>query len=227
MAERFILALESSTDKTTVALGNNSGAIGQEEIISNRYSEKIVQLIDDLLKKQDVKLNEIRGFIAGTGPGSFTGVRAGISTIRALAQALHKPAAGIPSTLAVARSLAIEGIIKQDCNVLVALDAKRSDIYVCLYKYFKNNDAFNEIFCKLVKIDEFREITTAQKNTILIGPALNVIPLDKNINYAPEQFWEPQAKYLFSSGMDFGKLSCRDVFSVKPLYWRPSDAVPI
>lgn len=228
MARKFILALESSTNKTTVALGSDNGAIAQEEVTSNRYSETIIQLIDNILKKQNVKLDEIEGFIAGIGPGSFTGTRAGISTIKALAQALRKPIVGISSTKAIATSLIVEDQIKEGCNILVAFDAKRSEIYTCLYRYNRELTKLQEISCNLVSHRDFFDMIKNTKN-IVAGSALELdlfSPID-NINIAPQELWLPQAKYLFSPDIDFSKLDWKNIFSVKPLYWRQSDAVPL
>lgn len=228
MAEKLILALESSTDKTTVALGNPGNAVMQEEVISNRYSEKIIQLIDSLLRNQNIRLNEIEGFIAGTGPGSFTGTRAGISTIKALAQALRKPAIGVPSTKALAMSLVVEGQIKEDRKILVALDAKRAEIYACLFQYDRKLNELHETSCNLMSYDNF--LVEIKKQEILItGSALELEIFSSigDIDIAPQELWLPQAKYLFSPDLDFNDKNWKNIFFIEPLYWRQSDAIPL
>jgi tRNA threonylcarbamoyladenosine biosynthesis protein TsaB len=94
----MILALDTSTPTTELLLTDRSGKIlKQVKVeIGNQLSEQLLQIIEDALKGAGLKLNGLTGLIFVNGPGSFTGLRIGASTINALAYSLNIPVIGIP-----------------------------------------------------------------------------------------------------------------------------------
>lgn len=86
-------------------------------------------LIDRLLKETGFKVQDLEAIAAASGPGSFTGLRIGVSTARALAQALNIPALGVSTLAALA-----EAVPAPECLICPVLDARRSQVYTALYK---------------------------------------------------------------------------------------------
>lgn len=126
-----ILALDTS--------GMNCSAciIDEEKVISDfnintgaTHSVILMPMIDSMLKYSSISLDDIDIFACSIGPGSFTGLRIGIATIKAFALANNKPVVGVPSLVGLAYNISnFDGII---CSIL---DAKNDNVYAALFKY--------------------------------------------------------------------------------------------
>jgi len=93
-----------------------------------------MDLINTVCRIADVKAEDMGGFAVTVGPGSFTGLRIGISTIKGLAFSLGKPVAGISSLDALAWQCAQSAYL-----ICPLLDARKKEVYACRYR-FKNNE---------------------------------------------------------------------------------------
>jgi tRNA threonylcarbamoyladenosine biosynthesis protein TsaB len=89
------------------------------------YSARLMPVIAELLANQQLSKEQIDGFVVVAGPGSFTGLRVGLATVKGLCEVLHKPLVAVSMLEAVA---VIRGA--GDGQVAVALDAGRGDVYV-------------------------------------------------------------------------------------------------
>ena len=101
----LILSVETATLSGSVALSRDGeivDALAGDSGIS--HSNTLLKDIDKLLRQMQVELSEIDLFAVATGPGSFTGLRIGIATVKALAATLERPCAGVPTLHAVALS---------------------------------------------------------------------------------------------------------------------------
>ena len=94
----MILALDTSTPITELFLADSGGKILKQikAETGNQLSDQLLQIIEDTLKDADLKLSGLTGLIFVSGPGSFTGLRIGASTINALAYSLNIPVVGVP-----------------------------------------------------------------------------------------------------------------------------------
>jgi tRNA threonylcarbamoyladenosine biosynthesis protein TsaB len=124
-----ILALDTATRRGSVALLENRTVVAQLNLASlETHSARLLRSIDFLLASAAWRLPDLSLIAAGLGPGSFTGIRIGLSTALGLAQSLSIPFAGISGMDAAARSAAwIEG------RLGVVMDAQRSQIYYAEY----------------------------------------------------------------------------------------------
>lgn len=125
-----ILAVESSGMVAAVAIVREGKVMGEFLLDHRRtHSQQLMPLIDQLLGSLGMKLMDIDIFAVSKGPGSFTGLRIGISTVKALAQALGKPAIGVPTLDGLAYNLVIrDGLI---CPIM---DARREQVYTSVYR---------------------------------------------------------------------------------------------
>jgi tRNA threonylcarbamoyladenosine biosynthesis protein TsaB len=130
MLEHPVLAFDTCGDVGTVALVDLRNAattvtcIGQTELAGRAASAQLLPTMDELLKKADLDLRELRTLVVVNGPGSFTGTRVGLSTAKGLAHAAEVPIVAI-SRLAVLASL--DGRLGE---FLALLDAGRNEFYV-------------------------------------------------------------------------------------------------
>ncbi len=117
MGDRLILALDGSTQTCTAALlapcaRSQDGwevVAGGGDSKGRSQAQVLLQLIDDMLREVGGRPCDLGAIIAGTGPGTFTGVRITVATARALALALHVPVVGISTLAALAAEAASEG----------------------------------------------------------------------------------------------------------------------
>ena len=107
-----ILAIETSSKVCAVALLENDILI-QEKILEdeNTHSVKLMPLVDELLRETKTNIQDIDLFACDKGPGSFTGIRIGIATIKAFMDVTNKKAVGITSLETLAYNVKQEGII--------------------------------------------------------------------------------------------------------------------
>ena len=89
----IILCLETSTKVCSVALGKNGKVIALKESHDKQYthSENLTLYIEDVVKQAEIKLSDIDAVAVSKGPGSYTGLRIGVSTAKGLCYALNKP----------------------------------------------------------------------------------------------------------------------------------------
>ncbi len=95
----MILFLDTSTNTIRLGLAKDSQLVAEHSWESKfRHSEELLPTLEKFLKKSKVKLNNLRGIIVVSGPGSFTGLRVGIATANTLAFILGIPVVGIKSS---------------------------------------------------------------------------------------------------------------------------------
>ena len=124
------LAFESSAKAASVALLRDGSLISQYSQCSGlTHSRTLLPMAEDLLKNAELKLADIDLFAVAHGPGSFTGIRIGVSTVKGLAWACDKPCVGVSTLESMAwHGLAAGGLI---CPVM---DARRSQVYTALFE---------------------------------------------------------------------------------------------
>lgn len=125
-----IISIDSSSKVATAAIINEDGLIA-EYTLNNKaeHSVLIMEMIDNMLKSSNLTMKDIDGFAVSKGPGSFTGLRIGMATIKGLSFGSNKPYVSISTLDALAYSLInFDGII---CPIM---DALRDSVYTGLYK---------------------------------------------------------------------------------------------
>lgn len=135
----LILGLDTATEMRSIAiaqgarvLANRSGRVQREN------SASVLQEIDEALDAAGVKLRDIELFAVASGPGSFTGLRSGIATVKAFAATLNRPVAGVPTLHAVASACGASG------RVLASLPAGRGEVFAQLLS-FEDGNAIREL----------------------------------------------------------------------------------
>ena len=97
-----ILAIDTSTSTATVALQVEKNIYVKDLNDTQTHSQKLLPLISEILQEHNLKIKDIDTYICGNGPGSFTGIRIGASTIKALAQVTNKEIFGVSTLDALA-----------------------------------------------------------------------------------------------------------------------------
>ena len=131
----MILAIETATDVCGVALVHGGDVIAQRSVAEkNVHSEKLLPMVDEVLKESSLSLREVDAIAVSIGPGSFTGLRIGLSTAKGLAVAKMKRVVPVPTLDA----LAFECHRLQKAHsahvVCPLIDAKRDEVYYSFYE---------------------------------------------------------------------------------------------
>ena len=128
-----LLAIETSSPVLSVAI-KKSGAKFRHATVKGhmKHAENLLPVIDWLLKKEKLKIQEIDAFLISRGPGSFTGLRIGFATLKGFLAICPKPCYGAFSLDVIAAGMKPEG----HANLTVCLDARRGKLYTRSYRYY-------------------------------------------------------------------------------------------
>lgn len=127
-----LIAISTSAKNPSVALLRDDGSIKLKIDYSGKpHSVSLMPLLDELLTEEDVEISSIDAFAVDIGPGSFTGVRIGVSTVNALAMAANKKIIPV-NALSALRRLAPAGSV-----VISLIDARNGNGYGAVYAYGK------------------------------------------------------------------------------------------
>lgn len=131
----ILLAFDTATESCSVALTENSRLLAEINLVNTEtHSRHLARLIHDVCRLAGIELGRIDGYAVTRGPGSFTGLRIGISTAIGLSQASGKPLAGV-STL---HTLAAQATAPSQ-SVCSMIDARRGEVYFSLFKRAKHH----------------------------------------------------------------------------------------
>ncbi len=125
----YVLGIEAATPVAAVAVATKEKILA-ERMVNNRrtHSVNLLPMVKDTLADAGINKEHLTGIAVSSGPGSFTGLRIGMSTARTLAQVLRLPLVGVPTLDALAYPLS--GHAKLVCPIL---NARKNEVYAALY----------------------------------------------------------------------------------------------
>lgn len=125
-----ILALETSAKSVSVAVTENGVPLASSyQNTGLTHSRTLMPLLDAMLTSSGLELQDMDALAVAAGPGSFTGLRIGVSALKGLAWAAEKPCCGVSTLEAMARNLA-----HMDALIVCAMDARRNQVYNALFR---------------------------------------------------------------------------------------------
>ncbi|MEI6863445.1 MAG: tRNA (adenosine(37)-N6)-threonylcarbamoyltransferase complex dimerization subunit type 1 TsaB [Candidatus Omnitrophota bacterium] len=181
-----ILSIDTSTDYLSVAITDGAKVLARYHKPSHRnHSKLLVPTIAKLIKRAGLKVKDIGGFCVSIGPGSFTGLRIGVVTVKGLAYALGKPIVTVPTLDVIARNAkGFKGIV---CPVL---DAKKNKVYACLYK--SDGVTFKKISkYLLIPVDDLLNITGKYDKVLFLGDGVKLVGSEEKV-----KSWHPRAEVV-------------------------------
>ena len=223
----IILGVDTSTDSLMVSLINENKILAEYSSIGTlKHSALLLTAIDKVVKKIRKKIADIDLFSVGLGPGSFTGLRVGITAIRAMAIALNKPIVGVPTMDAIARNglshikkAKLDGKCAKICPLL---DAKKNQVYTCIYKY----DSVSILRETEYLLEPIEKLMKRLKGQILfLGDAMPLyreqLAGDKSFRaiYLDDRKWLPKASVIAKMGLKAFEGGRRDnPYDLLPMY---------
>jgi tRNA threonylcarbamoyladenosine biosynthesis protein TsaB len=149
-----ILAIDTSTMLGGVAIMDENGLIAEVRLnVKSTHSERLMTTIDYALRQAFITLSDINAFAIAIGPGSFTGLRIGLSTVKGLSYATGKPIASVPTLEAFVYNFPYSRY-----PVCIMLDARKKEVYTAVFEW--KNDGFNRLIDeRSVRPEEFMRYT--------------------------------------------------------------------
>ncbi|MAQ01997.1 MAG: tRNA (adenosine(37)-N6)-threonylcarbamoyltransferase complex dimerization subunit type 1 TsaB [Alteromonadaceae bacterium] len=126
-----ILTIDTATEACSVALQFNQTLYTRYEVCPQQHSQKILPMVDAVMKEAGAALSALDGLGFGRGPGSFTGVRIATGIIQGLALGSQLPVAGVSTLAAMAQQVINTRDVK---DVAVAIDARMGEVYFGHYQ---------------------------------------------------------------------------------------------
>ena len=209
----YILNIETATKNCSVSLAKNGETILCKEIAEQGYShaEKLHVFIEEILKETGISVNDLNGIAVSKGPGSYTGLRIGVSSAKGLCYALGIPLISVDTLQVLAKQVVIENGL-----IVPMLDARRMEVYSAIFD--KSYSKRKEVQAEILKENSYAEIT----DTIyFIGDCqekCKTVLTATNFHFLPEIVF-PSANEM--SALSFEKLinaDFEDVAYFEPFY---------
>lgn len=222
----IVLSIDSATEAASCAVLEDNKLLSEITFnFKKQHSVILMPLVDNLLKNLQLDLKDIDGFVVSKGPGSFTGLRIGMSMIKGLSQGTKKPFVSVSSLDALAYNMAYtSGII---CPII---DALRDNVYTALYS-FKDNNLVKEQDYTVIHIDELINLLKEKQQPVcFIGDAVPKFKDKLNeslekVSFAPPHLNLVRASALGELGLKLLNQGTQDnLYTSAPIYLRKSQA---
>ncbi|KGL62641.1 tRNA (adenosine(37)-N6)-threonylcarbamoyltransferase complex dimerization subunit type 1 TsaB [Polaribacter sp. Hel1_85] len=218
----IILNIETATKNCSVSVAKNGEVLAIKELNNGFYShaEVLHPFIVDILKKTNISSNEIDAVAVSKGPGSYTGLRIGVSAAKGLCFAFDKPLISIETLGALANAISID-----DGIIVPMIDARRMEVYSSVYD--NTYQQIREIKAEVIDENSFSEYLKNGQVYFLGDGAhkCKEVITHKNAIFIDGKF--PSAKEM--AVLSFNKYKKNDIEDVayfEPFYLKDFVAIP-
>ncbi len=235
----MILSIETATELCGVALVDNQRCLGERIVVEkNIHSERLMVLVDEVLREAGVPVASLDGVAVSIGPGSFTGLRIGLSAAKGLAYARSLPILAVPTLDAIAYEAARVGRDSSrpaDAELICAVvDAKRDEAYFAFYEPSGADDVRCISAHAIATVAEITSQFPAGKRVFIAGDAAKKIAAAMDaassdhgtgpaagpaVSDSPPVLCSPAAVGLLAERR-FDDLLVRDFSELEPVYIR-------
>lgn len=160
----LLLCIETATSICSVALGKDGVLLSlQEAHETNQHSSQLTLLISKLFEDSGTSLHDLDAIAVSKGPGSYTGLRIGVSTAKGLCYGLEKPMIGLSTLQAMAYGMSVQCEVPEGSLFCPMIDARRMEVYMALYD--ATNETIHQPVAEIIDINTFAAFQ--QKHTIV------------------------------------------------------------
>ena len=220
----YALAFDTSTVRGDIALGHGAGVLGTQSLAGPRnHAVEFLPSVAALCKAHSVRPAEIRCVYVSIGPGSFTGLRIGLTTARMIALANGAAIAGVGTLEVIAQNAA--RLPDPPRRVAVVLDAKRKRVYAATFRWEDDHYAPD---CAPAEVDPHDFLAKQDPGCAVLGEGVlhhQEAVHASRLTVLPESLFAPRAETVYRLGVfryDAGALIDRRALT--PLYIRPPEA---
>jgi len=193
-----LLAIETSNSVCGACVYfNEEKFFSSKLILKHSHAEKLFEVINSVLAMASITQNELKAIAVSNGPGSFTGLRIGMSAAKGIAQALSIPILPVPTFEALA--FQISSILPDKSTFIISNKVGRDELYFAKFQIRGNNYIFKEE----LKIAPILELNSIPKDVLVYGNAFN-FSSEKNINFKNISAPDPEfvAKWAVTFAID-------------------------
>lgn len=218
----IILNIETATKNCSISIAKNGELLVLKELNNGNYShaEVLHPFIMAILKETNLTSKNIDAVAVSKGPGSYTGLRIGVSAAKGLCFALHKPLISIETLTSLSHAISIDKGF-----VVPMLDARRMEVYAAVYN--ENNEQIRSIKAEIIDKNSFAEFLENSKVYFLGDGAhkCKEIITHKNAVFLDDKF--PSAKEMSLLSYDKFKISdFENVAYFEPFYLKDFVVIP-
>lgn len=206
-----LLAIDTSTDYLNIAIMRDSEVVVRlHRKMPMMHSTMLIPKIAECLKKAKMTVRNIDGICVTVGPGSFTGLRIGVTTVKGISYAIAKPIVAVPTMDAIAQNA-----IRHIGAIVPVLDARKGKVYACIYKSDGRTIRrlskylllpFVELMARLAKYDK----------VIVLGDLNSKFQIP---NFKFKEDWHPRAEVVARLGEElFKRKKFVKVNDLEPMY---------
>ena len=217
----MILQIETATAACSVALAKDGNVLAVKQVNGrNLHAEVITRFIEELIAGAGVSYNNLDAVAVSCGPGSYTGLRIGISTAKGLCFALDKPLIAIETLAAMAEGVAEMAEYSTETDLLLCpmIDARRMEVYTAIFNM--HGKEIKPTAAEIVDENSFEEIL--QNNKVLFfgdgaEKCFNVLNRNPNALYLPG-FLNSAVHLTKKAAEKFNNGAFEDVAYFEPYY---------
>lgn len=208
----YILNIETATKNCSVSLAKNGETILCKEIAEQGYShaEKLHVFIEEIVKEANVNFSEIKAVAVSKGPGSYTGLRIGVSAAKGLCYALQIPLISIDTMQVLAKKANVDGLI------VPMIDARRMEVYSAIFD--KNHNKIKEVEAEVLTENSYQDF---DQTVYFVGDCqekCQTVLVKDNFKFLPEIIFPSANEMSQLSFEKFQNNDFEDVAYFEPFY---------
>jgi tRNA threonylcarbamoyladenosine biosynthesis protein TsaB len=209
----MIICLETATNLCSVALCNSAGVISVRESNDMKsHASMLTVFIGEILREAGISARQLDAVAVSKGPGSYTGLRIGVSAAKGIAYAASLPVIGIDTTFSM-----FNGVSKTRSLYCPMLDARRMEVYYAIYDI--NGNIVREINAKIITEDSFSDIPESQDILIFGDGAEKCRNVIKRPNIYFDENFRMSASHMYAPAIRaFNDRHFEDVAYFEPFY---------
>lgn len=220
----IVLGIETATPVCGVAIGREDSVLVERSLnVGTHHAERLLPMIRDALGEAGMGLRDLDGIAVSIGPGSFTGLRIGLSTAKSLCWSAGLPLVAVPTLEAMAAQFPHAA-----CPVCPALDARKKEIYAALYD---TSSGSPRALIAPAAVSPVPFVSSLTGPTLFVGDGARlyrrevVAVLGERARFAPPPLDRPFAASVAALGLSrLGRGETEDLARVEPVYLRKSEA---
>lgn len=224
----MILAINTSTLQFALAVMDEEGSVRAEYTATKGRGHfgLLMPALDFMFTSSETDVRDLKAVIVALGPGSFTGLRVGLSLTKGLCHAMAIPAIGISSLEALASQIPFA-----DIPITAIIDSRRDEFFSARFRWSSENRLIRETEDEPVSAEDFpqqfREPSIFVGNNYATQAAIVKRKPNTLIRLAPARLWNIQASSVGALGLArFFSGDFDDLHTLTPLYLRPPDIRP-
>lgn len=209
----YILNIETATKNCSVALAKNGETILCKEMAEEGFShaEKLHLFIEEIIKEAGITFSDLSAVAVSQGPGSYTGLRIGVSAAKGLCYALEIPLISVDTLTVLANQLQIENGI-----IIPMIDARRMEVYSAIFNAKK--EMIREVQAEILTDCSFSDIDDAVYFVGDSNEKAKTILTKSNFNFVDTVFYPSANEMSAISYKKFLNNSFEDVAYFEPYY---------